>query len=122
MSILVDLDRVAVLTRDVAAQVHIPPFGSGVQREAKSPGELVSRVDREAEALLIEGLRNLTPDIPVVGVDDPTGGRDLDEGGVLQQPAQEDVREAVDLSPLDQHMYVGGDVDLRSSTMLGEQG
>ena len=67
MSISVDLDRVADLAREVAAQVHIPLFGSEVQREEKSPGELVSRVDREAEALLIQGLRDLTPDIAVVG-------------------------------------------------------
>lgn len=67
VSNLLDLDRVADLAREVAAHVHIPLFRSGVQREEKSPGELVSRVDREAELLLTEGLRDLTPDISVVG-------------------------------------------------------
>lgn len=67
VSNLLDLDRVADLAREVAAHVHIPLFRSGVQREENSPGELVSRVDREAELLLTEGLRDLTPDISVVG-------------------------------------------------------
>ena len=63
----VDLDQVADLVRDVAARIHVPLFRSGVQGEEKSPGELVSRVDREAEAALIEGLQDLTPGVLVVG-------------------------------------------------------
>ncbi len=35
--------------------------------EEKSPGELVTVADREAEARLTEGLCALTPDVPVVG-------------------------------------------------------
>jgi fructose-1,6-bisphosphatase/inositol monophosphatase family enzyme len=64
---VIDLDRVCHLVRHVAGQVHVPMFGRGVEREEKSPGELVSQVDRDAEALLVDGLRDLTPDIPVVG-------------------------------------------------------
>lgn len=64
---MIDLDQVADLVRGVAARVHIPLFNTGVEREEKSPGELVSRVDREAELLLVEGLRDLTPGVPVVG-------------------------------------------------------
>jgi fructose-1,6-bisphosphatase/inositol monophosphatase family enzyme len=67
VSILLDLDRIADLVREVADQVHIALFGGDVGHEEKSPGELVSRVDREAEVLLIEGLRDLTPGIAVVG-------------------------------------------------------
>lgn len=63
----VDLDRVADLAREVAERVHVPLFRSGVQSEEKSPGELVSRVDREAEELLLEGLWDLAPGMPVVG-------------------------------------------------------
>ncbi|MCW2778450.1 MAG: Fructose,6-bisphosphatase, partial [Frankiales bacterium] len=50
-----------------AARVHVPLFDSGVRGEEKSPGELVSRVDREAEQLLTEGLAALTPGVAVVG-------------------------------------------------------
>ncbi|SOC50379.1 fructose-1,6-bisphosphatase [Blastococcus aggregatus] len=55
------------MVRDVAARVHVPAFGQGVAGEEKSPGEFVSRVDREAEPLLTDGLAELTPGFPVVG-------------------------------------------------------
>lgn len=62
-----DLDQIAALVREVAVRIHIPLFNADVEREEKSPGELVSRVDREAELLLVEGLRDLAPGVPVVG-------------------------------------------------------
>ncbi len=64
---MIDLDAVAAIVRQVAQRVHLPLFGQGVSGEEKSPGELVSRVDREAERLLIDGLADLTPDLPVIG-------------------------------------------------------
>ena len=67
MTAAVDVDLVAALVRDVAARIHVPLFATGVAPEEKSPGELVSRVDREAEAALTEGLRDLTPDVLVLG-------------------------------------------------------
>ncbi|SDE73727.1 fructose-1,6-bisphosphatase [Blastococcus fimeti] len=54
------------MVRQVAAQVHLPLFGRGVEGEEKSPGELVSRVDREAERLLTDGLAVLAPGMAVI--------------------------------------------------------
>jgi len=62
-----DLELVADLARAVALQVHVPFFRTGLEGEEQSPGKLVSRVDREAELLFTEGLRGLTPGVPVVG-------------------------------------------------------
>lgn len=64
---MTDLDAVASLVRQVAAQVHLPLFRTGLAGEEKSPGEIVSRVDQEAERLLIDGLAELTPGLPVIG-------------------------------------------------------
>jgi fructose-1,6-bisphosphatase/inositol monophosphatase family enzyme len=63
----VDVDAVVALVRDVAARVHVPLFRRGVDVEEKAPGEVVSRVDREAERLLTEGLAELSPGTVVVG-------------------------------------------------------
>ncbi len=62
-----DLDAVIALVEQVAGQVHRPLFRTGVAAEQKAPGDLVSRVDREAEALLTTGLQRLTPAAVVVG-------------------------------------------------------
>lgn len=73
---MIDLDAVAVLVRQVAGQVHVPMFGRGVAGEEKSPGELVSSVDRQAERLLVDGLAAITPGLQAVGEeaasDDPS--------------------------------------------------
>lgn len=63
---MTDLDAVAALVWRVAAQVHLPLFNVGLAGEEKSPGGLVSRVDREAELLLLRGLAEITPALPVV--------------------------------------------------------
>ncbi len=68
-----DVSAVGVLVRAVAEQVHLPLFGLAVEHEEKSPGELVSRVDREAELLLIEGLQALAPGVPVIGEEAASG-------------------------------------------------
>lgn len=62
-----DLGEVVALVEQVARQVHRPLFRTGVEQQEKAPGELVSRVDREAEALLTAGLLVLTPGAVVVG-------------------------------------------------------
>lgn len=62
-----DMVAVGVLVREVADQVHLPLFRKAVEQEEKSPGEVVSRVDREAELLLADGLRALAPGTPVLG-------------------------------------------------------
>lgn len=64
---MTELDAVAALVREVAAQVHLPLFGQGVGGEEKSPGELVSQVDRAAETLLLQGLAEITPGLAVIG-------------------------------------------------------
>lgn len=78
---MIDLDAVGDLIRRVAAEVHMPLFRSGVVAEEKSPGELVSQVDRDAERLLIAGLAELTPGVVVVAEEaasqDPTLSRVL---------------------------------------------
>lgn len=55
------------MVRQVAAQVHLPLFRQGLVGQEKSPGELVSRVDREGERLLLDGLADITPGLPVIG-------------------------------------------------------
>lgn len=57
--------------------MHLPSFGSGVAGEEKSPGELVSRVDHEAERLLAEGLAELTPGHAVIGEEAASGDPSL---------------------------------------------
>jgi fructose-1,6-bisphosphatase/inositol monophosphatase family enzyme len=63
----IDLDAVAALVRQVAAEVHVPLFADGVVGEEKSPGERVCRVDREAEQHLVGGLAEITPGVQVIG-------------------------------------------------------
>ena len=63
-----DLDAVAQLVRDVAEEAINPRFRELRAEDVseKSPGEIVTLVDREAEALLVRGLDRLTPGIPVI--------------------------------------------------------
>jgi fructose-1,6-bisphosphatase/inositol monophosphatase family enzyme len=65
----VDLDAVAALLREVATQTVNPRFEAlrAADVTEKSAGEVVTIVDRECEALLVAGLGDLTPGIPVVG-------------------------------------------------------
>ena len=68
----VDLDAVAQLLRDVAEEAINPRFRHLTDADAveKSPGEVVTMVDREAEALLVRGLDRLLPRVPVIGEED----------------------------------------------------
>ena len=69
---MIDVDAVAALVRRVAGQLHLPLFGQDVAREEKSPGEVVSRVDTEAERLLTDGLAEITPGVAVIGEETAT--------------------------------------------------
>lgn len=60
---------VTALVREVADAVVLPRHRRLLDGdvEEKSPGEVVTVADREAEVLLTEGLRRLLPGVPVVG-------------------------------------------------------
>lgn len=70
-------DQVRAAVEDVAAALVTPRFRALVAGDVaeKSPGDVVTVVDREAEAALGERLRSLRPGVPVVGeeavADDP---------------------------------------------------
>ena len=67
-----DLEAVAQLLREVAEEAINPRFRSLQDSDVweKSPGEVVTMVDREAEALLVRGLGQLLPRVPVIGEED----------------------------------------------------
>jgi fructose-1,6-bisphosphatase/inositol monophosphatase family enzyme len=62
-------EQVAELMRDVAAAVVTPRFRTLATHEIaeKSPGEIVTSVDREAERRLYDGLAALGPGVRIVG-------------------------------------------------------
>ena len=64
-----DVDAVTALVEHVAATVVRPRFRDLLAGEVseKAPGDLVTVVDTEAEAALIEGLAAIAPGVPVVG-------------------------------------------------------
>ena len=63
------IDRVAELLRHAAREAILPRFRALAEGEAeeKSPGEIVTIADREAEAILTRGLAALRPDALVLG-------------------------------------------------------
>jgi len=65
----VDLDAVGALVREVAQSVVLPRFRDLAAGEIseKSPGDLVTAVDLEAERVLTAGLQEIAPEVPVVG-------------------------------------------------------
>ena len=65
----VDVDAVTELVEHVAATVVAPRFRDlhAAEVREKAPGDVVTVVDVEAEAALIEGLARIAPGIPVVG-------------------------------------------------------
>lgn len=65
----VDIDAVSDLLRQAMAEVIQPRFRqlSTGDVEEKSPGEVVTIADREAEAIISAGLHDLLPNAPVVG-------------------------------------------------------
>ncbi|MDQ3653567.1 MAG: inositol monophosphatase [Chloroflexota bacterium] len=74
----VDMDAVADILREAAVTAIVPRFRTLADHEIeeKAPGEVVTIADREAEAIISSGLRDLLPGVPVVGeeavADDPT--------------------------------------------------
>lgn len=81
-------EQVAILLRKVAADIVLPRFRRLAAHEIseKSPGDLVTIVDKESEARLAEGLGKLLPDARFVGeeaaADDPSLLDTLGEGTV----------------------------------------
>lgn len=66
---LVEMDAVGTLMRQAMTEAIAPRFRqlSTGEVEEKSPGEVVTIADREAEAIISAGLRRLLPGAPVVG-------------------------------------------------------
>src|SRR5215204_784336 len=81
-------EQVAELLREVAADIVLPRFRAlrDDERWEKSPGEIVTVVDREAEARLAGCLPKLLPDSRVVGEEAMAADsgllEELDEGTV----------------------------------------
>lgn len=63
------IDRVGAVLRDAAARAVMPRFRSLAEQEIeeKSPGELVTVADREAEVIISAGLAAIRPGARVVG-------------------------------------------------------
>jgi fructose-1,6-bisphosphatase/inositol monophosphatase family enzyme len=68
-TIRIDTDAIGALLRKTAATVIAPRFRAlaASEIEEKSPGEVVTIADREAETALTAGLRALAPGVPVIG-------------------------------------------------------
>ena len=75
-------EPVAALMRSVAAAVVAPRFRQLAAHEIaeKSPGEVVTIVDREAEALLFDGLAAIAPGVRIVGEEAVEHDPDLLDG------------------------------------------
>jgi fructose-1,6-bisphosphatase/inositol monophosphatase family enzyme len=63
------IDKVEALLREAAARAILPRFRAlrSHEIEEKSPGELVTAADREAEHIISAGLKALRPDALIVG-------------------------------------------------------
>jgi fructose-1,6-bisphosphatase/inositol monophosphatase family enzyme len=81
-----DLDGVAQLVRDAATEVINPRFGALKAEDVseKAPGEIVTSIDRDAEAFLVVGLGRLTPHVPVIGEEAAAHQRGM--LGLLDEP------------------------------------
>jgi len=75
----VDVDAVSALVRRVAADIVVPAWRvlAASDIDEKSPGEWVTRVDREAETALTRGLQELLPGTPVIGEEAASGDPSL---------------------------------------------
>lgn len=74
-----DVDAVTALIGEVARSTVLPRHRAlrAGEVEEKSPGELVTIADREAEALLTAGLAELLPGVPVIGEEAATADPNL---------------------------------------------
>jgi fructose-1,6-bisphosphatase/inositol monophosphatase family enzyme len=81
-------DAIARVLREAATEAVMPRFQrlADADIEEKSPGDLVTIADREAEAIIKRGLAAIRPDARFVGEEacahDPSVLRDLDRGAV----------------------------------------
>ena len=81
-------EAIAAVLRHAAATVVIPRFQrlAAAEVEEKSPGDLVTIADREAEAVIAQGLATIRPDARFVGEEacahDPSLLDDLGHGAV----------------------------------------
>jgi fructose-1,6-bisphosphatase/inositol monophosphatase family enzyme len=81
-------DAIAAVLREAAAEAVMPRFQhlAAAEIEEKSPGDLVTIADREAEAIIARGLAAIRPDARFVGEEasarDPSLLRDLDQGAI----------------------------------------
>lgn len=66
---LIDIERVSDLIRLATTEAIVPRFRhlASDEVEEKSPGEVVTVADREAEAIISRGLHELLPGLPVIG-------------------------------------------------------
>jgi fructose-1,6-bisphosphatase/inositol monophosphatase family enzyme len=66
---IVDMEAVGALLRQATATAIVPRFGrlASADVEEKAPGEVVTVADREAEAIIRQGLEDLLPNVPVIG-------------------------------------------------------
>ncbi|HYH12751.1 MAG TPA: inositol monophosphatase family protein, partial [Thermomicrobiales bacterium] len=65
----IDVDAVSDMVREVATITIAPRFRQLATHdvEEKTPGEVVTVADREAEAMITTRLRGMLPGVPVVG-------------------------------------------------------
>jgi fructose-1,6-bisphosphatase/inositol monophosphatase family enzyme len=81
-------DAMAAVLREAAATAVMPRFQmlAATDIEEKSPGDLVTIADREAEAIISRGLAAIRPDARFIGEEacatDPSLLRDLDKGAI----------------------------------------
>lgn len=113
-----DLDAVGQLVQDVAYRVVLPRFRDLAAGEIseKSPGDLVTAVDVEAEQVITAGLTELAAGIPVVGEEaveaDPSLLRLLERDGL-----------AFVVDPIDgTRAFVEGDPDFAVMVALVDSG
>ncbi len=69
MTFTPDMDAVGQILREAAATTVVPRFRmlADHEIEEKSPGEVVTIADREAEAMITTRLQAMLPGVPVVG-------------------------------------------------------
>ena len=77
-AVLAALDRLAKRAGEAALHYYRP---EGQPAERKADGSPVTEADRAAEAIIIAGLADLAPDIPVVAEEAMAAGREPDIGG-----------------------------------------
>ncbi|MDQ2625303.1 MAG: inositol monophosphatase, partial [Actinomycetota bacterium] len=115
---VVDLDAVARLVREVGLELVLPRFRDlrAGEISEKSPGDLVTAVDVEAERVLTARLGEIAPGVPVVGEEAVAA-----DAALLDVLAREPLAFVVD--PIDgTRAFVEGDPDFAVMVALVERG